>query len=335
MLEKTFELLKEATQGAPRSPDGKCYDDAELEAFVRQALDPLMHGPPEIRKRLQQLGATIVPNNFYSEIPDLESIDKSFAEGWDESFDYIFEHDKLAEFLEQKLFPFSHELDPPLEPTRPGEFAWKNPAFSYSDAMAYYCFIRYAKPRTIVEVGCGWSTLIADLAIRRNGGGQLICIDPSPKEFVHSIASVKSIEMVEAQRLGLGFFNDLLQNGDIFFIDSTHTVKHNSDCLHIYLKILPNITSSIFVQVHDIMLPRSFPAHWLRRHIYWTEQYLVMAYLVDNFRSSVLYGSRYHYDRNIAQLTGFMHRRFAPGGGSLWFSQNGASDASGSERKLA
>jgi hypothetical protein len=327
MMDKTLALIQAVKDGASFSADEEYYDRAEVERLVRDVLHPLLWGPPPIRRAIQRLGINIVPNNFYSEIPDIDTIERSLADGWDDSFDYIFNHGRMDAFLRDCLAPFCHEFDPPLAARLPGEYAWQNTAFSYSDATAYYCFIRYLRPRTIVEVGCGWSTLVADLACKRNGAGRIICIDPFPPDFVDRIDSVASVVRQPVQQIDQQFFDGELADGDIFFIDSTHTVKHDSDCLYLYLKILPRLRRSVFIQAHDIFLPKSLPPPFLRRdHIYWTEQYLLMAYLIDNARTDVLYGSRYHFERNRERLTEFMKGRFAPGGASLWFSQTGTAD---------
>jgi len=55
--------------------------------------------------------------------------------------------------------------------------------------------------------------------------------------------------------------------------------------------------------------------------IYWTEQYLLYAYLLDNSRTKIHYSSNYHVKHNREQLKSFMHGRFAEGGASLWFEQ--------------
>jgi hypothetical protein len=263
-----------------------------------------------------------VPSNFYSEIPNISDIEASFADGGDTSFDSIFKHDRLVEFLEE-LFPYSEEFAPPLDSAEPGEFAWKKGPFSFSDAMAYYCIIRKLKPRTIVEIGSGQSTLIADAACKANGTGRIISVEPYPAGFLGSIESVATLLARPVQELPPAFFNEHLVDGDILFIDSTHTVKHGSDCIHLYLKVLPHLTRSVFVHVHDIALPRTFPLQDLRdKQCYWTEQYLLMAYLIENRRTEVLYGSRYHFDRNHDRLAAFMRGRYGAGGGSLWFSHS-------------
>jgi predicted O-methyltransferase YrrM len=324
MLGKTLTRLANIRKGLGLAEGEECYDEAELVEFAMQVLFPLLWAPPKLRRRLQELRVNIIPNNFYSEIPDLASIEESFASGWDDSFDYIFDRETMWGNLEA-LMPFAEEFDPPTDARRPGEYAWNNPAFTYCDAMAYYSFIRQRQPRTIVEIGCGWSTLVADLACKKNGCGRIICIDPHPPEFMRGLDTINTIIEKPVQSLDTVFFNQLLADGDFLFIDSTHTVKHNSDCVHLYLKILPRIAHSILVQVHDVFLPYSLPLPFLRdQHIYWTEQYLVMAYLINNTRTEVIYGSRYHYAHSRERLTAFMRGRFAPGGASLWFSQTAA-----------
>ena len=269
---------------------------------------------------------TIAPCNFYSEIPSIEEIERSFAAPAP-SYDLIFDDRLMTEVLTE-LHRFSHEFDPPRQATAEGSYAWEGNPFSFSDAMAYYCMIRRHRPARIVEVGSGWSTLVADMACKANGAGEIVCIEPFPPDFLRRIASVKTLVEQPVQQIPPDFFNDTLDDGDFLFIDSTHTVKHGSDCLHLYLSVLPRLTGSAFIHAHDIRLPETFPLNELRdRHVYWTEQYLLMAYLIGNRRTTVQYGSAYHFLRNRELLNAFMHGRFHAGGGSLWFSQKGAPSA--------
>jgi hypothetical protein len=322
MLEKTFALLNDIPAGTYVPEENKCYDDAEIEQ-LSQILKRLVWAPSQIRKKLQQAGVTIIPCNFYSEIPSIEDIERSF-DAPAQSFDLIFVDSRMKEALAE-LHRFSHEFDPPRAASGGGSYSWEGNPFSFSDAMAYYCMIRHHKPATIIEVGAGWSTLVADLALKANGAGEIICIEPFPPEFLRGIGSVKTLIEQPVQDISPAFFNESLRGGDFLFIDSTHTVKHGSDCLHLYLSVLPRLLRSVFIHAHDIRLPATFPLNELRdKHVYWTEQYLLMAYLIDNPRTTVEYGSTYHFLRNRQQLNAFMHGRFHAGGGSLWFSQKGA-----------
>ncbi|HEY1794654.1 MAG TPA: class I SAM-dependent methyltransferase [Stellaceae bacterium] len=323
MLEKTLALLEAIAPGSyiPES-DRLCYDEAEL-ADLAALLRKLVWAPSQVRKRLQALGVHLAPCNFYSTIPTVDEIEAAFRAPSPPSYDAIFDHAAMTAFLDDALYPHSHEFDPPL--SGGDGYNWYPRSFSFSDAMAYHCFVRHARPRTIIEIGAGASTLIADAACRQNGRGRIVCIDPYPPDFVSRIAGVSEMIVEPVQNLSPDFFNERLSDGDIVFIDSTHTVKHGSDCLHLYLNILPQIRPTVLVHVHDVYLPGTAPEQHLRDwQIYWTEQYLVMAYLIENRRADVLYGSSYHMQRNIERLRAFMHGRYEPGGASLWFRQAGA-----------
>jgi hypothetical protein len=100
-------------------------------------------------------------------------------------------------------------------------------------------------------------------------------------------------------------------------------VKHDSDCLHLYLRVLPAIRASIFVHVHDVYLPGPMQRHIMLQHqVFWTEQYLLAAYVTSNPATRTLYGSVYHYQANRERLRRLMHGRFGEGGASFWFTQN-------------
>jgi hypothetical protein len=116
-----------------------------------------------------------------------------------------------------------------------------------------------------------------------------------------------------------------LRDGDMLFIDSTHTVRHDGDCLNIYLRVLPGVEAAVTVQVKNIYLPETLSLAQMRdQHVFWNEQYLLYAYITMNSRTRVLYGSRYHTRHNPDILEQFMHGRYRPGGGSLWFDQEPA-----------
>lgn len=324
MLEKTLGLLTDVAPGTYLPPEQPCYDEAEIQQ-LGAVLRRLVYSPSELRKRLQDMGVSVIPANWYSEIPLINELEQAPADLASPEFVEGFDPQRLREVL-NALMPFSAEFDPPESPPEnhpvPDRFYWKGGPFSFSDAMAYYCFVRLLRPRTIVEIGPGWSTFVADAALRANGSGQLICVDPAPQPFLSGIASVARLIDQPVQSLPPEFFNEVLSDGDILFIDSTHTVKHGSDCIHLYLKVLPAIAHHITLHVHDIFLPFSLPLQWMRdRQLYWTEQYLLYAYLLDNRRAEILYGSHYHSRFNREQLNALMRDRYPAGGGSLWFTQ--------------
>lgn len=279
------------------------------------------------RRTLQESGVDVLPVNFYSNTPSVAEIERSFEYATDTPpylDPRIFRQERMRRILEE-LLEFSGEFDPPVDGSEesPRSFFWNNSTFSYSDAMAYYCFLRKTRPANIVEIGSGMSTLIALLATEKNGSGKVHCIEPYPRDFLQRDERI-ALHPVEAQEIAPEFLASLLGDGDVLFIDSTHTVKTGSDCLHIYLRLLPRIERDILVHSHDVFLPFGMPRDWLLdRQIFWTEQYLLLAFLIDNPKASVLYGSTYNTHWNWPLMETLMGGKCGPGGGSLWFRYRG------------
>jgi len=277
---------------------------------------------PEVRKALEAAGFSLVPSGFYYPVPSLADIEQSFEYEEPQPFSHplLFDAAALAAHLAE-LQPFAAEFDPPRtgDATKPARYHWAQTMFGYSDAMAYYCMLRRTRPQRVLEIGSGFSSLIALEALAANGRGSLLCVEPFPPPFLPDRPGVE-LYKEKAQALDIAFFNDRLQDGDVLFIDSTHTVKTGSDVVHLILRILPYLTARLFVHVHDIFLPGPMPRAWLtERHLYWAEQYLLYAYLLDNPRVTVLYGSNANRLLNLPLLEAFMGGKAAPGGGSLWF----------------
>ncbi|UPY38108.1 class I SAM-dependent methyltransferase [Sediminicoccus sp. KRV36] len=323
MLPKTLQILKSIPRGQYVADDVVCYDDAEMQELAA-TLKKLVFAPSKLRRFLQEAGVTITRSDVYSEIPKISEIEDAFSKKSNICLDYIFQDaDFLKNFLIE-LSIFSNEFDPPKHSSDPAEYSWTHGPFSYSDAMSYYCMIRKLKPKNIIEIGCGTSTLVAQAALKKNGSGRHIAIEPFPKDFLYGIENIELIKS-KAQDIQLDFLNKNLSDGDILFIDTTHTVRHNSDCLYIYLTLLPFIQHDIIVHVHDIYLPDTLPLQMMRDHqVYWGEQYLLYAYLIRNKSTKVLFGSNYHKLKNQKLLQNFMHGRHPEGGASFWFSQSKA-----------
>jgi hypothetical protein len=324
VLAKTLKLLSSFPPGTYVPDDVECYDVQEM-TEIGAVLRRLVYSPSSLRKFLQEkFGVTITRADFYSEIPRVSEIEKSFQTPSLLKLEQIFTDNELLIAELEKLIPAAETFAPPMTTTSPHEFAWKGGPFSYSDAPAYYAMIRTRKPKNIIEIGSGWSTRIARAACKENGFGRVVCVEPFPSEPLRTLPDVELVEK-RAQDLDVSFFENILEDGDFLFIDSTHTIKHDSDCLHIYLRILPNLTKHNFIHVHDVFLPNTPNLNVMRdSQIYWNEQYMVYLYLLLSARTRVLYGSRYHFKRNRALLEKFMSGRFGSGGASLWFEQRAA-----------
>ncbi|MCB9888226.1 MAG: class I SAM-dependent methyltransferase [Planctomycetes bacterium] len=301
--------------------------DREFTQFVHKAQE-LQWCDPAVRRRLNQAGLHVLPANFYSTVPTVDEVEESFEYAGDRLpylTDALFDRAAMGAFLDS-LMPFSAEFEPPAEgePDHGTEYFWGSPNFGHSDAMAYYCVIRLLKPKRIVEVGAGHSTLVAIQALRRNGVGRVVCVEPFPRPFLRTLGGLGEIDLVEepVQTLQPSWFDEQLGDGDVLFIDSTHTVKAGSDCLHLYLRVLPALRRRLMIHAHDIFLPEAYPQEWAKKlHIYWTEQYLLMALLLGNDEYTVKFGSNYHRLCSPQQLEQLMAGKALAGGGSFWFTK--------------
>jgi len=312
----------------PLIKDSK-VDGQRLSQFISD-VQHAVWAPLEMREQLQKNQVTVVPANFYSNIPTLEEIAGSFEYKADVAPPYldsgIFDGQAMRDEL-LKLTEYSADFNPPKhgDAESPDGFFWGNDQFPFVDGMAYHAVLRKLKPQAVVEIGSGFSSLVAIDALRRNGSGRLTCIEPFPRKFLEDRADSGQLNLVREKAQSFDDLNDMLQDGDVLFIDSTHTVKIGSDCLHLYLRLLPKIKRRIWVHVHDVFLPFGMPADWARDlHIYWTEQYLLLAFLLDNPKATVKFGAKYHehVDRQLLEQT-FMHGRSISNGGSLWFEYDG------------
>lgn len=275
---------------------------------------------PEWRAEFEKRGMIVVPGGFYYPVPTPEEIADSFEAR--EQLPYgnpaIFDRELLREEL-LDLLTFAAEFDPPKHSDQPDEYAWDSGMIGYSDAMAYYTMIRSRRPEVVVEVGAGFSTLIALEAVRRNGTGRIVCVEPHPRAFMGNL----DVELVQrpVQELSPDWFAERLPEGAFLFIDSTHAVKVGSDCLHLYLRVLPALRERVLVHVHDFHLPHGTPGSWIERRLFWTEQYLVFAYLLGNPATRVIFGSDANMVWHRDLMLELMHGREVAGGGSLWFEQ--------------
>jgi hypothetical protein len=184
-------------------------------------------------------------------------------------------------------FQYADELRQiPMQPGSATEFGYNNRFFETGDAEILYDVIRSFKPRRIIEVGSGWSTLIARKAIVRNQQEDAgytcahICIEPYEAPWLESVG----VEVIRSrvETVDLTFF-DQLEAGDILFVDSSHTIRPQGDVIFEIAEIYPRLKPGVLVQIHDIFTPRDYPRSWVvdDRRI-WGEQYLLEAFLVGN-----------------------------------------------------
>ena len=279
-------------------------------------------GGPDVHRYLQANGVSLTPANFYASVPKVEDVEASWEYLDDAPYDGgLFDQAGMAERI-RHWQRFADEFDPPTDGDQehPAGFFWLNDQFGYTDAMAYWCMLREIQPDHVLEVGAGFSTLVADAALRANGHGRITVIEPHPRSFLRDLPTVTDIRETFVQRIPLAEMTTLVESADVWFIDSTHTVKIGSDCLYLYLRVMPALDTEVIVHSHDVFLPFAPPRHLaLDLHIYWTEQYLLYAYLLDNPRAQVTFGSAYAAACLPDEMALLMGGKQPIGGVSLWY----------------
>jgi hypothetical protein len=201
-------------------------------------------------------------------------------------------------------------------------YTFNNSFFSSPDAEVLYAMVHRHRPETIVEVGSGNSTKISRQAVRDGKlETQIISIDPAPRTKVEALVDHVRRRRVEAG-WDVSFFEDL-REGDILFIDSSHTVQTGNDVAFLYLCVLPRLAPGVIVHVHDIFLPFEYPKEWVlnERHG-WNEQYLVHALMQNNSAFDVLWPGRFVQQQMDAFEEHFPHMRTSAQASSLWLRKN-------------
>jgi len=212
----------------------------------------------------------------------------------------------LSEFA-RDFGPEYNAFSPKATPC-PWEYYTANGAFESVDGEVLYCMIRRFKPKRIFEIGSGYSTYIAAQAVLANHrtygeSCDLIAFEPYPNEVLkRGFPGLADLVQARIQDVPLSTFDKLEQN-DILFIDSSHVLAIGSDVQYEYLDILPRLRPGVLVHAHDIFLPAEYPRHWvLREHRFWTEQYVLQAFLSFNNAFRVLWAGNYMALKHPAEL---------------------------------
>lgn len=184
----------------------------------------------------------------------------------------------------------------------PAAFNIHNGQFESGDAEFLYQMIRSKKPRRVIEIGSGNSTLLARDALKRNRVEGLesyhICIEPFEAPWLEQ-AGIKTLRQ-RVEDVDPAMFQQL-EAGDLLFIDSSHIIRPQGDVLTEYLQILPSLRTGVIVHVHDIFSPRDYSRESVLKTMWlWNEQYLLEAFLSNN-RSWKVIGAlnllmHHHYD---------------------------------------
>ncbi len=263
----------------------------------------------------------VMPFNHYeSPYPDIVEIHRREKE--------IFDRDK--EILEidfnldrqMELIKLMKEIELPGWQTdvqaSDYRYYYENGWFDKNSADALYYMIRIVKPKSIIEVGSGFSTSVMLDTNEHYFENKInvISIEPYCERLKSLIRPTDNIQIYEKdlQKIPLDFFETLEEN-DILFIDSSHVSKINSDVNYVFFEILPRLKRGVYIHFHDIIYPFIYPCKWIYEGRAYNEMYILRAFLMGNKDFSIqLFGGLLEHkyaDRMPERLRGI-------GKNSMW-----------------
>lgn len=274
--------------------------------------------------RVLQINKAFHDGHFYSPIVDTNAVRADKGRIWPSSpqiqgvdFNIQKQRHILRVTLPEYLPDYSyHEA----QSTSGCQFYHDNSQFSGLDALMLFVMLRELRPKRMIEIGSGFSSLLtADVNSRfLNNTLDFTCIEPYPRDFLRTgVSGINNLIESKVQSTPLELFEGLSEN-DILFIDSSHVSKTGSDVNHIYFEILPRLKNGVFIHIHDIFFPYDYPEKWvLGEGRSWNEQYIVQALLMYSKKLEVIFGCAYALATERKLLSRVLGGSIC-GGGSLW-----------------
>lgn len=274
-----------------------------------------------------------LPGHFYSPVPDLDEIATRSRKIFNRSVKDIPSIDlneKLQLELISKFFDFYGEI-PFLEKCQKNSrYYFDNGYFSYGDGVILYSFLRYFKPRRIIEVGSGFSSAeMLDINDRFFSKTiQFTFIEPYQDRLLNLVSAEdkKYHRFItnSVQDVSVDTFLDLSEN-DILFIDSSHVVKSGSDVMYIVSNILPLLKKGVIIHFHDIIWPFEYPEIWFEAGRAFNEAYFLKTFLQYNQTFEIMYFSSFmemHHTellrKNMPLILKVPSEKVVIGNTSLW-----------------
>jgi hypothetical protein len=270
----------------------------------RLLLRVLRHSPrPDVLFPLfRRNGYYLLKDHYYRPFTDPGALPADYWSRQSALVGIDIDTERCFALVEKELPPYLDEFRatfPVEKPEREETGFWLiNGSYMAVDAHLYYGFVRHFRPRRIVEVGAGRSTLIAGEACRRNNlshadASRICCIEPYPTTIVsRGLEDVATLMVTRVEFVELAFFESLGAD-DMLFIDSSHALREGGDVQFLYCEVLPRLCSGVLVHIHDVSLPKPYPSVYLDHGYFWNEQYLLQGFLTNNRHAQVLWPGNY------------------------------------------
>jgi Methyltransferase domain len=276
----------------------------------------------------ERMGVHVTANHFYEPIPDVGHLPVTL---WSErsalaGLDLNIERQRALLEVFSSQYRGEYDALPRRATGIPYQFHMANGAIGPVDAEVLYCMIREFRPRKVIEVGSGNSTYLTAQALRANeadgaAAAVFAAIEPYPNAVLKAgFPGLSRLVRGPVQSVPLDFFRALERN-DVLFIDSSHVLKIGSDVQYLVLEVLPTLRPGVVIHIHDIFFPAEYPQRLVtREHKFWTEQYLIQAFLAFNSTFEILLAGSYlhlHEPESLSKaFSSYSRENTWPG--SLW-----------------
>lgn len=259
------------------------------------------------RETLIKIGVFPIRKHYYEPLFDPKELKYNLSNNRDlKGLDFnVDKQIELVQSFEYKNELLKFNMDDTGDSTK---FYYNNASYGLGDAELLYSMIRKFKPKRIIEIGSGNSTLISIEAINKNKEEysdyycEHICIEPYEMKWLEK-CDVNVIRK-KLQDVDKSIFEKLEKN-DILFIDSSHVIRPQGDVVEEYLEILPVLNRGVLVHIHDIYTPQDYREELVLEDVrFWNEQYLMEAFLTCNSEYEIVIMAHYlknNYFKLIAE----------------------------------
>ena len=242
-------------------------------------------------------------------------------------------HKSILNEIDSYLVNFDKEFGHTnvLERRNKLQYTLFNGMFEWMDARLLHYFLQKNKPKKIIEIGSGNSTLLTyNTKLMFNLDVEIICIEPYPSDYLNKLHENGKITLIKSrlEDIDLTIFTTLKEN-DILFIDSSHVLKLDSDVMFYFTKIFPVLNKNVLIHIHDIFFPYDYPLEWLKKGRFWNEQYFLYIFLQYNSKFSIKFCNSYSLYKYRNELEVIQQNTYEKkmgknvfGGGSIWLIVN-------------
>jgi predicted O-methyltransferase YrrM len=243
----------------------------------------LLRGAFEIGQRFK---FDILPRHFYSEIPDIRVLRETTSWRKPRSFTGVLgDIDSQVAFVDSCTKNYRDVLKQFAVHKSAVKMNGSDEGYGEVEADFLYCFIRSQRPKRIVQIGCGVSTAVCQQAARDEGySPHIVCVEPYPTDFLQRENQAGRIELVPRMVQDAGSeCASRLGSGDLFFVDSSHTLAPAGEVNLIVLEMLPRLAPGLYIHFHDIHFPYDYSPDTLSTALFFChETALLYAFLLMN-----------------------------------------------------